>query len=121
MHFSSVLFCVGVISQVWAIPASNDAAVMENIKPRVCNQGNWCCTIANPSNYCIQYCAHGSQYINCGASYVSTSQQLPCKYVAVWRLTRSSVSCLWSMPVQVQVRLMKWDSEAPRDGVGVTG
>ncbi|KAH8174094.1 hypothetical protein LIA77_05513 [Sarocladium implicatum] len=73
MRLSLIILSLGIALQTGATPTGNEAAVMENIKERGCGTGNWCCTVANPSSYCIKYCAGGSKYINCGASYVSLS------------------------------------------------
>ncbi len=69
---------------------------MENIEARGCGTGNWCCTVANPSTYCINYCRAGSEYLNCGASYVSAvlricdSIRVPLVYFADSPVRRSA-------------------------------
>lgn len=72
MRFSSLLVSIATLlaAHVLANP-TGDLAEVDNIEKRGCGTGNWCCTVASPSAYCVKYCAGGSKYINCGESYVS--------------------------------------------------
>lgn len=72
MRLSSIVLTItSLVSMPVMANPTGDAAEMDNIEKRGCGTGNWCCTVANPSTYCANYCRGGSQYLNCGASYVS--------------------------------------------------
>ena len=60
------LMAITVLANPTVSPAQGD-----DITKRGCGTGNWCCTVASPSSYCVKYCAGGSKYINCSASSVS--------------------------------------------------
>jgi len=77
MRFLSIALSITGLLAVNAIAnPTGDLLDSESIEKRGCNTGNWCCTVANPSTYCINYCRAGSQYINCGASYVCNPWQI---------------------------------------------
>jgi hypothetical protein len=74
MRFSSIVLNMAALLAVHVLAGpTGDVAEMDNIEKRGCGTGNWCCTVANPSQYCVKYCAAGSIYIDCGASYVRIS------------------------------------------------
>lgn len=105
--FPTFLTIAGLMAiGVFANPTLDPLAT-ENMEKRGCNTGNWCCTIANPSTYCIKYCAGGSRYLDCGKSYVSQIV-----YAGILQLLTAilAVSREWTMRMHLSL-LGEWHME----------
>ena len=121
MRLSSIFLSLTSLVAVQVLAGATGSLLSaEDLEKRGCNTGNWCCTIASPSSYCIKYCAAGSKYINCSKSYVSTGNEsrlenpwLRCTkelHVANYNCPSSAVPGERTMPMQMYLRVLKINS-----------
>jgi hypothetical protein len=88
---------VGWIAIYTVANPTGDQSETEVIAKRQCNTGKYCCPVANPSLYCVRYCAGGSPYIHCDRSYVS----LKTRDVVIDCTDLFIVRAKWRVPMRV--------------------